>query len=171
MKFGVVPSVLVVLTIVGITTYLNISSKYVAQANSIFGVFVAYESIASLPNNSTDAGAAATLDIEMNVQQMQAVVSGGVMEMDRFSEQVRRGVTNVSEVGQRLTKVIDQVGSVQSSFSEVTEGMQSQVQGADQIRQAMDALTQNASRAQEATSEFSQAATALRKVIGGDITV
>ena len=83
-----------------------------------------------------------------------------------------------SEARQRLTKVIDQVGSVESSFSEVTEGMQSQVQGADQIRQAMDALTQNASRAQEATSEFSQAATALResimalrKVIGGDITV
>jgi len=125
-----------------------------------------------------DQTAAATLDIEKNVQQMQAVVSGGVMEMDRFSEQVRRGVTNVGEVGQRLTKVIDQVGSVESSFSEVTEGMQSQVQGADQIRQAMDALTQNASRAQEATSEFSQAAAALResimslrKVIGGDITV
>ena len=124
-----------------------------------------------------DQTAAATLDIEKNVQQMQAVVSGGVMEMDRFSEQVRRGVTNVGEVGQRLTKVIDQVGSVESSFSEVTEGMQSQVQGADQIRQAMDALTQNASRAQEATSEFSQAAAALResimslrKVIGGDIT-
>ena len=124
-----------------------------------------------------DQTAAATLDIEKNVQQMQAVVSGGVMEMDRFSEQVRRGVTNVGEVGQRLTKVIDQVGSVESSFSEVTEGMQSQVQGADQIRQAMDALTQNASRAQEATSEFSQSAAALResimslrKVIGGDMT-
>ena len=125
-----------------------------------------------------DQTAAATLDIEKMVQQMQAAVSGGVMEMDRFSEQVRRGVTNVSEVGQRLTKVIDQVGSVESSFGEVTEGMQSQVQGADQIRQAMEALTQNASRAQEATTEFSQSAAALResimslrKVIGGDMTV
>ncbi len=124
-----------------------------------------------------DQTAAATLDIEKNVQQMQAAVSGGVMEMDRFSEQVRRGVTNVGEVGQRLTRVIDQVGSVENSFSEVTEGMQSQVQGADQIRQAMDALTQNASRAQEATSEFSHAAAALREsimalrnVVGGDIT-
>ena len=122
-----------------------------------------------------DQTASATLDIEKTVQQMQAAVSGGVMEMDRFSEQVRRGVTNVSEVGQRLTQVIDQVASVESSFSEVTEGMQSQVQGADQIRQAMDGLTQQASRAQEATSEFARASTslrvsimALRKVIGGD---
>ena len=122
-----------------------------------------------------DQTSSATLDIEKTVQQMQAAVSGGVMEMDRFSEQVRRGVINVSEVGQRLTQVIDQVGSVESSFGQVTEGMQSQVQGAEQIRQAMDALTLNASRAQEATSEFSRASVslresimALRKVISGD---
>jgi methyl-accepting chemotaxis protein WspA len=122
-----------------------------------------------------DQTASATLDIEKTVQQMQAAVSGGVMEMDRFSEQVRRGVINVSDVGQRLTQVIDQVGSVESSFGQVTEGMQSQVQGAEQIRQAMDGLTQHASRAQEATSEFARASVslresimALRKVISGD---
>ena len=125
-----------------------------------------------------DQTASATLDIEKMVQQMQAAVSGGVMEMDRFSEQVRRGVTTVGDVGLRLTKVIDQVSSVESSFSEVTEGMQQQAQGADQIRQAMDGLTQNASRAQDATSEFSSASESLReaifslrKVISGEIPV
>ena len=125
-----------------------------------------------------DQTASATLDIEKMVQQMQAAVSGGVMEMDRFSEQVRRGVTTVGDVGLRLTKVIDQVSGVESSFCEVTEGMQQQAQGADQIRQAMDGLTQNASRAQEATSEFSSASESLReaifslrKVISGDISV
>ena len=112
-----------------------------------------------------DQTASATLDIENMVRQMQGAVSGGVMEMDRFSEQVRRGVTNVGEVGNRLTQVIDQVGSVEGRFSEVTEGMQSQVQGAEQIRQAMDALAQNASRAREATGEFSQAAANLRESI------
>ena len=125
-----------------------------------------------------DQTASATLDIEKMVQQMQAAVSGGVMEMDRFSEQVRRGVTTVGDVGLRLTKVIDQVSGVESSFSEVTEGMQQQAQGADQIRQAMDGLTQNASRAQDATSEFSSASESLReaifslrKVISGEIPV
>jgi len=125
-----------------------------------------------------DQTASATLDIEKMVQQMQAAVSGGVMEMDRFSEQVRRGVTTVGDVGLRLTKVIDQVSGVESSFCEVTEGMQQQAQGADQIRQAMDGLTQNASRAQEATSEFSSASESLReaifslrKVISGEISV
>ena len=125
-----------------------------------------------------DQTASATLDIEKMVQQMQAAVSGGVMEMDRFSEQVRRGVTTVGDVGLRLTKVIDQVSGVESSFCEVTEGMQQQAQGADQIRQAMDGLTQSASRAQDATSEFSSASESLReaifslrKVISGEIPV
>ena len=124
-----------------------------------------------------DQTASATLDIEKMVQQMQAAVSGGVMEMDRFSEQVRRGVTTVGDVGLRLTKVIDQVSGVESSFSEVTEAMQQQTQGADQIRQAMDGLSKNASRAQEATSEFSSASESLReaifslrKVISGEIS-
>jgi methyl-accepting chemotaxis protein WspA len=110
-----------------------------------------------------DQTAAATLDIETTVRQMQTAVSGGVMEMDRFSDQVRRGVENVGDVGQRLTQVIDRVGGVESRFGEVTEGMQSQVQGADQIRQAMDALAQNASRAREATGEFALAASTLQE--------
>ena len=124
-----------------------------------------------------DQTAAATLDIETTVRQMQTAVSGGVMEMDRFSDQVRRGVENVGDVGLRLTQVIDRVGSVESRFGEVTEGMQSQVQGADQIRQAMDALAQNASRAREATGEFALAAStlkeslvSLRNIVGGDVS-
>jgi len=110
-----------------------------------------------------DQTAAATLDIETTVRQMQGAVSGGVMEMDRFSDQVRRGVENVSSVGQRLTQVIDRVGSVEGQFVQVTEGMQSQVQGAEQIRQSMDGLAQNASRAREATSEFAQASATLQE--------
>ncbi|MBM4007892.1 MAG: methyl-accepting chemotaxis protein [Planctomycetes bacterium] len=110
-----------------------------------------------------DQTAAATLDIETTVRQMQGAVSGGVMEMDRFSEQVRRGVGTVGQVGQRLTQVIDRVGAVEGRFGEVTQGMQSQVQGAEQIRQSMDALAQNASRAREATREFAEASASLQE--------
>ena len=110
-----------------------------------------------------DQTAAATLDIETTVRQMQGAVSGGVMEMDRFREQVRRGVESVREVGERLTSVIDRVGGVEGRFGEVTEGMQSQVQGAEQIRQSMDALAQNAARAREATGEFAQASATLQE--------
>ena len=110
-----------------------------------------------------DQTAAATLEIETTVRQMQGAVSGGVMEMDRFSEQVKRGVRSVGEVGQRLSEVIDRVGGVEGRFGEVTEGMHSQVQGAEQIRQSMDALAQNAARAREATGEFAQASATLQE--------
>jgi methyl-accepting chemotaxis protein WspA len=109
-----------------------------------------------------DQTGAATLDIESTVRQMQGAVSGGVMEMDRFSEQVRRGVDQVGGVGQRITAVIDRVGRAESQVAEVTQGMHSQVEGAEQIRQSMDALAQTASRAREATSEFAEAATTLQ---------
>ena len=36
--------------------------------------------------------------IEQMVQQMQSAVSAGVMEMDRFADQVRRGVKDVAEI-------------------------------------------------------------------------
>ena len=108
-----------------------------------------------------DQTASATLDIERMVEQMQTAVSGGVMEMDRFADQVRRGVGQVKTIGQRLAGVIQGVGEIDGQFGEVTTGMQSQVQGAEQIRQSMDGLSGNASRARDATKEFSEAAQSL----------
>ncbi len=108
-----------------------------------------------------DQTASATLDIERMVEQMQTAVSGGVMEMDRFADQVRRGVGQVNTIGQRLAGVIQGVGEIDGQFGEVTTGMQSQVQGAEQIRQSMDGLSSNASRARDATKEFSEAAQSL----------
>lgn len=108
-----------------------------------------------------DQTASATLDIERMVEQMQTAVSGGVMEMDRFADQVRRGVGQVNTIGQRLAGVIQGVGDIGGQFGDVTTGMQSQVQGAEQIRQSMDGLSNNAARARDATKEFSEAAQSL----------
>ncbi len=113
-----------------------------------------------------DQTASATLDIERMVEQMQTAVSGGVMEMDRFADQVRRGVGQVNTIGQRLAGVIQGVGDIGGQFGDVTSGMQSQVQGAEKIRQSMDGLSSNANRARDATQEFSQAAQSLILSIG-----
>jgi methyl-accepting chemotaxis protein len=108
-----------------------------------------------------DQTASATLDIERMVEQMQTAVSGGVMEMDRFADQVRRGVGQVNTIGLRLAGVIQGVGDIGGQFGEVTSGMHSQVQGAEQIRQSMDGFSSNAARARDATKEFSEAAQSL----------
>ncbi len=70
-----------------------------------------------------DQTAIATLDIERMVQEMQQSVTAGVMEMDRFSEQVRRGVQEVANVGAQLGEVIHSVQLLTTRFEQVNEGM------------------------------------------------
>ncbi len=112
-----------------------------------------------------DQTATATLDIEQMVQQMQGAVSSGVMEMDRFSDQVRRGVREVASAGAQLTEIIDRVNRSTSSFTQVNESMQAQSEGAQQISDAMASLVANANQTVQSVKEFSGAATDLQSAI------
>lgn len=112
-----------------------------------------------------DQTAGATLDIEQMVQQMQSAVSAGVMEMDRFSEQVRRGVQAVAALSAQMSEIIERVNSSSESFRIVNEGMQSQSQGTQQISEAMVTLTGNATQTMQSIREFGQAATELQTAI------
>jgi methyl-accepting chemotaxis protein WspA len=108
----------------------------------------------------------ATLDIERMVKEMQAAVSSGVMEMDRFSDQVRRNVSDVRGIGRSMTEIIGSVDDSSRSFGTVREGMQSQASGAAQISSAMGSLTSNAKATGEAVREFGRAAEDLERAIG-----
>jgi methyl-accepting chemotaxis protein WspA len=108
----------------------------------------------------------ATLDIERMVKEMQGAVSSGVMEMDRFSEQVRRNVTDVRTIGRSMNEIIGSVAETSRSFGTVREGMQSQASGASQISDAMTTLTSNAKATGEAVREFGRAAEDLQRAIG-----
>ena len=108
----------------------------------------------------------ATLDIERMVKEMQAAVSSGVMEMDRFSDQVRRNVSDVRGIGRSMTEIIGSVDDSSRSFGTVREGMQSQASGAAQISSAMGSLTSNAKATGDAVREFGRAAEDLERAIG-----
>lgn len=108
----------------------------------------------------------ATLDIERMVKEMQGAVSSGVMEMDRFSEQVRRNVTDVRTIGRSMSDIIGSVDESSRSFGTVREGMRSQSSGAGQISEAMTTLTSNAKASAEAVKEFSRASDILQRSIG-----
>lgn len=114
-----------------------------------------------------DQTAAATLDIEQTVRHMQGAVSAGVMEMDRFSEQVRRGVTETARIGGQLSEIIEQVEAGTSDFRLVAEGMKAQTEGAKQIADAMSQLTDGAREAVTAAQETCRAATGLQDSIAG----
>ncbi|MFN7974062.1 MAG: methyl-accepting chemotaxis protein [Acidobacteriota bacterium] len=112
-----------------------------------------------------DQTAVATLDIEQMVRHMQSAVSAGVMEMDRFSEEVRRGAGSVGEVGGQLGQIISQVQTLSERFDSVNHGMRSQSQGARQIGEAMTQLVDGARQSATSLKDFNNATAHLRDAV------
>jgi methyl-accepting chemotaxis protein WspA len=104
-----------------------------------------------------DQTAVATYDIEQMVKEIQSAVSGGVMGMDKFSEEVRRAVREVQEVGGQFAQVIQQVQALAPSFEAVNEGMEAQATGAEQISQALRQLGEAAQQTVESLRQSNRA--------------
>ncbi len=112
-----------------------------------------------------DQTAVATLDIEQMVKQMQTAVSAGVMEIDRFAEEVRSGVGTVDRVGGQFGQIISQVKTLSERFDTVNHGMRSQSQGARQIGEAMGQLLDGARQTSVSLREFNAATESLRDAV------
>ncbi len=113
-----------------------------------------------------DQTAVATLDIEQMVRQMQAAVSSGVMEMDKFREDVRSGITQTSNISGQMTQILDQVHSLTQQFHGVREAVSQQSIGARQIDDAMTQLVGGVRHVAGAAKDFNQAAANLRESVG-----
>jgi methyl-accepting chemotaxis protein len=145
------------------TNILSINAAIEAEKAGEYGA--GFLVIAREIRRLADQTASATLDIEQMVQQMQGAVSSGVMEMDRFSDQVRRGVREVASAGAQLNEIIDRVNRSTDSFKQVNESMQAQSEGAQQISDAMASLVSNANQTVQSVKEFSRAAADLQSAI------
>ena len=114
-----------------------------------------------------DQTAVATLDIEQMVRDMQQAVSSGVMEMDKFSEQVRGGMKQVSTISQQLGQIMVQVQGQEGQFKQVEEGVTQQAEGAQQIDTAISQLGTGMRQVSTTSNEFSSAAIHLHDSIQG----
>ena len=114
-----------------------------------------------------DQTAVATLDIERMVREMQYSVSAGVMEMDKFSDHVRRGVDEVAAIGDQLGGIIAAVQGLTGRFDQVNEGMRVQSQGAEQIREAVIRISEGAHQTSISLHEFNRATDHLRDAVAG----
>ena len=112
-----------------------------------------------------DQTAVATLDIENIVRHMQDAVSAGVMQMDKFSGEVRGGVQRVAEISGQTSQIIEEVQTLSERFQSVNEGMRNQALGAEQINEAMVQLTDGARQTQTALEEFHRATAHLRESV------
>jgi len=114
-----------------------------------------------------DQTAVATLDIETMVRQMQDAVSAGVMQMDKFADEVRSGVAQVTKINQMTWEIINEVQSLSGRFQLVNEGMRNQTAGAQQINDAMAQIAAATSRSAQSIQDFERATTTLRSSVEG----
>ena len=114
-----------------------------------------------------DQTALATQDIEAVVKEMQSAVSSGVMEMDRFSEEVRRRVEEVNGIAAALGKMIENVQALGPHFETVKQGMNAQTQAAQQINEAMKQLAETANLTKSTLGEFQNATGQLSSAVQG----
>src|SRR5208282_5098462 len=103
------------------TNLLSINAAIEAEKAGEYGL--GFLVVAREIRRLADQTAVATLDIERMVKEMQYSVSAGVMEMDKFSEQVRQVVSEVQLIGSQLGQIIKAVQGLDQRFDQVTEGM------------------------------------------------
>ena len=159
-----------------ITTVVTTMSK-VAEQTNLLSVNAAIEAekageqgrgflvVAREIRRLADQSAVASLDIEHMVRQMQSAVTSGVMEMDRFAENVRRVAGTTTGVADQLGEVIQQMQALTGRIDAVNEGMQSQTIGARQISDAMISVKDGASQTAAAVSELKLAADGLESAV------
>jgi methyl-accepting chemotaxis protein WspA len=104
-----------------------------------------------------DQTAVATLDIDGLVREMQSAVSSGVMEMDRFTEEVRASVADAAVVGEQFNAILQQIQTLSPRLAALHDGMQSQNVGEQQINEAMLQLVEIARRSADSLKDFNDA--------------
>lgn len=112
-----------------------------------------------------DQTAVATLDIERTVSQMHAAVSSGVMEMDRFVDEVRSGTAEVARIGSELGAVVRDVADLDPRFAEVRSAVDAQGRGASTIADSMSRLADSARLNRDSLAEFATATSQLSSAV------
>ena len=118
-------------------------------------------------NRLSDQTSVATQEIEYMVKEMQSSVSSGVMEMEKFDDEVKHGVAEIETISDQLGGIIDQVKALGPQFEIVKEGMHTQEQGAQQISEAIEQLSHTAEQTKESLEEFKQATDQLNEAVQG----
>jgi methyl-accepting chemotaxis protein WspA len=143
------------------TNLLSLNAAIEAEKAGEYGLGFAV--VAREIRRLADQTAVATLDIIKMVKEMQSSVSSGVMEMDKFADEVRHCVTDVKNISGNLENIIQQVQGLPPKFDLVADGMQGQHEGAQQITEAMIQLNEAAQQTSESLREFNQVTAQLDK--------
>jgi len=145
------------------TGLLSLNASIEAEKAGEFGV--GFSVVAREIRRLADQTAVATLDIEHMVKEMQSAVSVGVMEMDKFADDVRRGVKQITDISSQIGQIIDQVQDLGPQFDLLKQKVQNQTDGAYQISTAMSQLSEAAGQTKETLHEFRKSTDQLNSVV------
>jgi methyl-accepting chemotaxis protein WspA len=101
-----------------------------------------------------DQTAVATLEIDGMVKEMQSAVASGVMEMDKFTNEVERGAEDIRRIGAQIAQMIKKVQSLTPHFEIVNQGMEQQSYSAEQISESMMQLGEASTQTADALREI-----------------
>ena len=104
-----------------------------------------------------DQTAVATLDIEQMVKEMQAAVTTGVMEMDKFISEVKHSAEDVNKINGQMNRIIEQVQALSPQFEEINIAMTNQSQNTQKINYAIQEVSEGMRQTAEALEESFQA--------------
>lgn len=141
------------------TNLLSLNAAIEAEKAGEYGL--GFSVVAREIRRLADQTAVGTLDIGRIVGELQNAVSAGVMEMEKFSDEVNRGVRDASGIGNQLGEIISAIEKVTPQFQSITEGMQAQSTGAGQISEAMVQFKESVHTTGAAIGEFEKATTNL----------
>ncbi len=104
-------------------------------------------------------------DIELMVRDMESAVGSGVMEMEKFNQEVRSSVDEVQLLSRDLGQITEQIGTLKPRFEEVSRSMGDQAYSAGQINEAMNDLSDSAAGTTESIAEFKRAVASLNYTV------
>lgn len=147
------------------TNLLSLNAAIEAEKAGDFGR--GFSVVAREIRRLADQTVVATKDIEFTVRELQSSVASGVVEMDKFTAEVRNAVDEMGSIAEGMGAVIDEVRSLAPSFERVHGGMVAQVQSAQEIRDAVTHLSEAADQTRQALGDLKGVADQLDEAVKG----
>lgn len=135
------------------TNLLSLNAAIEAEKAGEYGT--GFSVVSSEIRRLADQTAVATFDIEQSVNEVQSAVASGVMNIEKFTDDVRRSFKEVQISSNQISEVIDQVQALQAPIETVNEGIAAQSMGAKQISESVDQLNEAAQQTAESVGQTS----------------
>lgn len=145
------------------TNLLSVNAAIEAEKAGEYGK--GFLVIAKEINHLANQTGSATHEIENMISEMQSSVLSGVMEMDKFSGEVKKRVEEIDEIGGNLTEIINQVQDLEPEFEVIREGMNAQNTATTQISESMEQLATSTKQTKNSIIEFKIVTDSLKETV------